>query len=324
MVDIYCAQVGQFMTLGVAPARFDRVEFRSIRWEPFELKPIRMNSFVGCDCCSMCVQAVPKNDDPVCWLVVQSMVQLSQKIDHFLCHETIECQLKVKRCMLLRWRQRQGANCRDSSIVPSRDQLQRCMPAWCPSTLAVGLQQKAGFVDKNDASFVAKPPFLSAASRASSTARRIQSPVRGDDAVASDTTSPTCVRAARHSFPRMLLQSTVRLPRRLVDRSKGRWEIPTLTHLVLGFAPHAVVETQLISTDGPDEALTSMHQDHHAQRPSAIAPRYSMRRQQAARPLHVNSRSTTSYLQSDASFRVPLQYLWFSCRNHTRGSTNRH
>lgn len=312
------------MALGVTPAQFDRVEFWRISREPFKLKPIRVCPCIPSSRCAMRVQVIPDYYDFMRRSAVQLVVQLPQKVNHFFSHVAVEGQLKIERRMFLRRRQRQCANCRNATIVPSRDQLHRRLSTGCPSTMAVRLQQKACFIDKNNASFVAQPPFLSAATRVFSTARRTQSPVPSRDAEAFDTTSPTCVTIAKRSYFRMLFRNTVRSPRRHVGKSKVHSETHTLRRHFQGCAQCAASEPRTISTVDPDEPWTPMPRPHRPQRPAAIVRHYSMRHQQAVRRLHVNGRPTTSYLQSVASFRVPLQYLWFSCRNHTCETTNRH
>lgn len=309
--DICGAQVWQVMALSITPARFDRVEFRGIARQPFELKPIGMNPRVPSCCRTMCIQTIPNDDE----FVVQVVVKLSQKLNYISRYKAVCCQPEIERRVFLRWGQHQSTNCRHSSIMPSRDQLQRCFSAWRPGTLPVGLQQEASFVDENDASFVVKPPFLSAAIRVFSTGRRTRDPAPAPDAVASGTTSPTCARVARRDLRRTPLRSVAGSLRRHADMSKDHWQTPLPVLQVRGFARHTVAERRSIAMGDRDEAWTPMRRGPLSQRLSANAPHYSTTSQRAARPPHVTCLIKTSYSQSAASVPIPLPYLWFSCWN---------
>jgi hypothetical protein len=297
------------MTLGVAPTRFNWVEFRGVAWQPFKLKPLSMILAVPSYRRAMCIQTIPHDD----YLVAQVVMQLPQKLDYLFRYETICRELKIKRRMFVRRGQCQCTDCRHSPIMLCRNQLQWCMSTWRPRALPVRLQQKACFVDKNDASFVAKPPFLYGAIRIFSNARRSPESVLAPDAVASGTTSPIYATVGTRNFHRMLPRNVSRSLQRHAGTSKVRWQNHLPTHPVREFAPHNVAGCPLIAAVCPGEVLTPMHRSLPAQRPSANGPHKSTMQTQVVRPPRATCPLKTSSPQSVALLPIPKHFLWSSC-----------
>jgi len=148
-------EVGQLAELGMAPPSLDRIQFRSIRWQPLEIDVLQSRRVNLTGSRSMDLPAIPDND----YRPSQLLPQLLHKRDSLGCANVVAVNLKRHANALPLGRER---HCTDDtqSVVPIPCPLHRRFAAWGPRPPIHGLQAEACFIDEYNAGAVPTSFFL--------------------------------------------------------------------------------------------------------------------------------------------------------------------
>jgi hypothetical protein len=176
IVDVFGNPIGKIPVFGLRPHELDWIEFRRVRRQPLRLKPgvSRLLQLGGSG--TMNIQAVPHQEHRP----AQAAVDEPQK-SHHIVRMTVMIQNVVVQAEASRpGSDRQSAD--DAQPVVSLPRIMdRGLSHRSPSLPPQGLQKKATFIEKSDASLPSGSLFLAVAIRSDASApwrlRRI--PVRG-------------------------------------------------------------------------------------------------------------------------------------------------
>ena len=258
---------------------------------------------------SMRIQAIPHKDN----FASHDAMQLTKELNHFGRLKTLRGQLKIERHAAPSRRQSQGTDRRYTAIMSGRDQLHGRLPPRCPGPLPIGLQQKACFIEKNDASTFASlsmsPLFLSVAIRVFANVPRPRDSARAPDAVASDRTNPIGAAIATPNSLRTSRQNVARSRQLPGGMSINRCHSPISMRLVPESSKLDAAETALSEADDRDAALIPKLRDLPFLSLWPNDPHSAMMHLQAALLPRAICPLVTGYLRSVASPPIPLQFL---------------
>lgn len=153
-------------------------------------------------------------------------------------------------------RPRSAAECghRGDTVMPVPGVLHRGFPTLGPDASPQGLQQKATFVDKNQASLSLGALFLTAASARLSSGRFPSRAARGRAVPAFEDSSPDDAGACQHSPDDIRRQTAAESDPALGERTSRRAHIPSDANLAAEPRPAAAFAEARASAACPDEA----------------------------------------------------------------------
>jgi hypothetical protein len=283
--------------LGGAPNVLHRVEFWGVRWQMFEVCPAAVVLFENRFRFAMSTQVIPH--DP--HLAFDFLMQIFQKPRKVFCLGIMIQQLKIHVHTSSPWRKNQ---CRDSAesvmTVPMLDH--RCLALLRPASSHQRLKHEARFIDKNNASFVMSPLFLSVATLSLATlVPRLSlalcfaagvSGKRSPESAAGDLNAPDC--RQRRTLARPVPQSA--------PSSTGRPCIPTCVGRRATAARVGCIRLWITGT--AERAVVwrpTLWRGHPACQPSAstYSPIADWRRPPGRHPSSANPRTTVSRPAAD-------------------------
>lgn len=155
VVAVVRQEVGQFGILGVAPARLDWIQLRSIRWQPLEGEPMRMVLLKMRGGRAVGPQAVPDQDH----LPTMMPMQLAEKPDQVVARHVLRKHLEVQRQAAPERRDADQANHRET-IPAIPGMMDRRLPGGGPGATPQRLEHEAAFIHENYRVAPAQGPLL--------------------------------------------------------------------------------------------------------------------------------------------------------------------
>lgn len=191
-IDVFRDIIGQVSVFAPIPNLLNGIELRSISWQPLDpnttAEPITQPSGSR----TVNRPTIHNQDDPI----GKVSQECSGKYLEIVRADVVPLDIEVKPQAATSWRDADSRYRRKpiSSVPTVKDW---SLPTWCPSTTDHGLEHKAAFVQKNDATSVSSGFFLYVANPALANAGSQLGPVREPDVRASGNSSPANSRCAR-------------------------------------------------------------------------------------------------------------------------------
>jgi len=186
--------VRQGAAFGLAPNILHRIEVRRVGWKPFNLEPrsaiLEESSGGG----AVSRQAIPHQND---WTAQMSM-DIADKSNEIRGPRIVVQEFVVQSQPQRPWRACDGGDCRNAvTSIPGT--LNRRVASGCPHSSSRRLQQKAAFIEKNQASLTFEALFLVAAKCRAAIGQCSLRCVPGFAARASAGSNPTDAAVAAHT-----------------------------------------------------------------------------------------------------------------------------
>ena len=218
LADVRRNVVRQIHVFSPSPHLFVRVEFRSIRWQPFDLHTLRKSCPKALGCRTMNRPAVHDQNNSLLQATQQAFHKQLKIIRNDVVIEDVEVQAQTPTL-------RGNGNGRDDrkTIPPVPAVMNRRLPFRSPSTSDQRLEHKAAFVRKNDAKPVSACFFSYAANPCSASERWLLRRVPGLGVRASGNSNPYPLARARRRRDRTERRSVCESPGPHALGSTVRW-----------------------------------------------------------------------------------------------------
>ena len=308
MEHIVRDEVGQVHVLGSVPDALHWVKLRSIRWQPFNLKPARESLEQSSNCRSMNLPPVEDQNNSSRQTVQQSLDELFEIIADDVVIKDIKVQTQPSGL-------RRDANGRNNrKPVPSVPTvMDRGLTFGCPGPADSRLEHKARFVDQNEATTASSGVFLNLASPCFATGQELFGRLRGLDVRVSDNSNPYPLVHARRQRGRSRRRSACGLPWLHGLESTARWGNRASGDLSTVNQPVSAVGERSAWVLAPDEVWPSSLWGHRVDRPRAIGRRHRGKHPASRPPRWANGRLSAEKWPEPVAVGVLRLFLVFSC-----------
>ena len=247
-VDVARNPVGQIAILGLVPDAFHGIEFGRVSRQPFGAEPGAAASEHFANGGAMGREAVTYKEQRSSQVVMHETEEPNDIGGAGIMIEQLVIQAEATRPRSAAERGHRG-----DAVMPVPGVLHRGLPALGPDASPQGLQQKAAFVDKNQASLSLGALFLIAASARLSSGRFPSRAARGRVAPAFEDSSPNGAATCRHNRDGIRRQTAAESNPAPAEQTSRRAHIPSDANLAAEPRPAAAFAQARASAAGPDE-----------------------------------------------------------------------
>jgi hypothetical protein len=248
--------------------------------------------------------AIPNQDQ----VLPEMLMNTLEEAGHVGAVDVARSQIPVHADVAVPWCQRQDAN-RRQPVVPVPGMLDWGVTSRRPGSLPAGSQYKATFIEKNDASLLSQPLFLSATNLGRASDRSPLRCVPAHAARASDTSSREHAAGATHDQHDTERRRNTRSLRTPEGRSTARCRTPPPQVPAEGFPTTACDPFRRGTLRARARAWVATQPAHLPPgRPSTASPKKTTHRQ-VLRLLEFHFPATTTVPQSAAGLQVRPQFL---------------